>query len=162
MSKTAERKLSASARKTTVLVMYGAYGLACALWVAAGGLKTVPIATAVVALLLLSLSALIVLFQRTRYWKWGNSPDAELDEFQISSRNAAYKNAYVIVASFSLLIMLAARIGYDITHFTLAESAREFLFWGWFLLVLTLPAALLAWTEKAPDDDEEELVAVRR
>jgi membrane-associated PAP2 superfamily phosphatase len=50
--------------------------------------------------------------------------------------------------------MLAARIGYDVTQFTVTESAREFLFWGWFLLVLTLPAALLAWTEKPLDDDE--------
>jgi hypothetical protein len=154
MTNVSERRLSASARKTTVLVMYGAYGVAAALWVAAGGLKTGLTAIAVVALLLLSLGAVILLFQNTRYWKWGNSPDAELDEFQLSSRNAAYKNAYVIIASFSLLVMLAARIGHDITQFTVTESAREFLFWGWFLLVLTLPAALLAWTEKPLDDDE--------
>jgi hypothetical protein len=154
MTKVSERRLSASARKITVLVMYGAYGLACALWVAAGGLKTAPTAIGIVALLLLSLGAVILLFQNTRYWKWGNSPDAELDEFQLSSRNAAYKNAYVIIASFSLLVMLAARIGHDVTQFTVTESAREFLFWGWFLLVLTLPAALLAWTEKPLDDDE--------
>jgi hypothetical protein len=121
---------------------------------AAGGLKTAPTAIGIVALLLLSLGAVILLFQNTRYWKWGNSPDAELDEFQLSSRNAAYKNAYVIIASFSLLVMLAARIGHDVTQFTVTESAREFLFWGWFLLVLTLPAALLAWTEKPFDDDE--------
>src|SRR4028119_812743 len=118
-----ERRLSASARKATVLVMYGAYGAACALWLIAGGLKTVPTAISIVALLLLSLGALILLFQNTRYWKWGNSPDAELDEFQISSRNAAYKSAYVIIASFSLLVMLVARIGHDVTQFTVTESA---------------------------------------
>lgn len=163
MTERAERTLSAAARKTTVLTMYGAYAAACALWLAAGGLKSVPVAAAVVALLLLSMGALILLFQRTRYWKWGNSPDADLDEFQIASRNAAYKNAYVIVASLSLLFMLGARVGYDITRLTVSDSAGEFLFWGWFLLVLTLPAALLAWTENAPDDEEEdELVAVRR
>jgi hypothetical protein len=160
MTKARERQLSASARKATVLVMYGAYAVACALWLIVGGLKTVAAALAIVALLLLSLGALILLFQNTRYWKWGNSPDADLDEFQISSRNAAYKSAYVIIASFSLLAMLAARIGHDVTQFTVPESAREFLFWGWFLLVLTLPAALLAWTEK-PLDDDEGLEAVR-
>ena len=154
MTKAGERRLSAAARKATVIVMYGAYGVACALWLIVGGLKTVPAALAIVALLLLSLGALILLFQNTRYWKWGNSPDADLDEFQISSRNAAYKSAYIIVASFSLLVMLAARIGHDVTPFTVTESAREFLFWGWFLLVLTLPAALLAWTEKPLDDDD--------
>ncbi|HZG07479.1 MAG TPA: hypothetical protein VEZ70_00700 [Allosphingosinicella sp.] len=162
MSKVSERSLSAAVRKSTVLVMYGAYGVACVLWVFAEGLRTLPIAISVVALLLLSLGALILLFQKTRYWKWGNSPDAELDEFQISSRNAAYKNAYIIVASVSLLVMFAARIGYDVTQITVTESAGEILFWGWFLLVLTLPAALLAWTEKPFDDDEDELGIARR
>lgn len=153
MTNTNERFLSAIARKTLVLTLYGAYGLAVALWVAAGGLQPLPVAISIVTLLLISLGALIILFQRTRYWKWGNSPDANLDEFQVASRNAAYKSAYFIVASVSLLVMLIARIGADTTDIVITESAREFLFWGWFLLVFTLPAALLAWTEKPLDDD---------
>jgi hypothetical protein len=153
MANTNEKTLSALARKTAVLVMYGAYGVAVALWVAAGGLRPLSMAVLIVALLLLSLGALIVLFQRTRYWKWGNSPDADLDEFQIASRNAAYKTAYIIVAALTLLIMFIGRIGSDTTDIAISESAREFTFWGWFMLVLTLPAALLAWTEKPLDDD---------
>lgn len=160
MTKTNERTLSTNARKTAVLTMYGAYGIAVALWIVAGGLRPLPIAITIVTLLLLSMGSLIVLFQRTRYWKWGNSPDAELDEFQVSSRNTAYKNAYFIIASVSLLVMFIARIGADTTDIEITESAREFLFWGWFLLVLTLPAALLAWTEKPIDDDG--VVATRR
>jgi cell division protein FtsW (lipid II flippase) len=140
--------------------MYGAYGLAMALWVAAGGLRPLPVAVLIVALLLLSLGSLIVLFQRTRYWKWGNSPDADLDEFQVASRNEAYKTAYIIVATLTLLVMFIGRIASDTTDFVISESAREFMFWGWFLLVLTLPAALLAWTEKPLDDDG--VLAARR
>jgi len=153
MADTNEKTLSASARKTAVVVMYGAYGVAVALWAAAGGLRPLPMAALIVGLLLLSLGALIVLFQRTRYWKWGNSPDADLDEFQIASRNAAYKTAYIIVAALTLLIMFIGRVGSDTTEVAISESAREIMFWGWFLLVLTLPAALLAWTEKPLDDD---------
>jgi len=153
MANTEERTLSTAARKAAVLVMYGAYSGAVALWVAAGGLSPLPIAILIVALLLLSLGALFVLFQRTHYWKWGNSPDADLDEFQVASRNAAYKTAYVIVASLTLLVLFLGRIASDMTDFAISESAREFLFWGWFMLVLTLPAALLAWTEKPLDDD---------
>lgn len=160
MANSNERTLSTPARKSAVLVMYGAYGVAAALWVAAGGLRPLPVAVVIVILLLLSLGSLLVLFQRTRYWKWGNSPDADLDEFQVASRNAAYKTAYVIVATLTLLIMFAGRIASDTTELVISESAREFMFWGWLMLVLTLPAALLAWTEKPLDDDG--VVATRR
>ena len=160
MTSTNDRTLGTAGRKTAVLTMYGAYGTAVTLWVIAGGLRPLPMAVVIVTLLLVSLGSLIFLFQRTRYWKWGNSPDADLDEFQVASRNAAYKNAYIIVASLSLLVMFVARIASDTTDITISESAREFMFWGWFLLVLTLPAALLAWTEKPLDDDG--IVAARR
>jgi hypothetical protein len=56
--------------------------------------------------------------------------------------------------------MFIGRIASDTTDFVISESAREFMFWGWFLLVLTLPAALLAWTEKPLDDDG--VLAARR
>ncbi|HZF41986.1 MAG TPA: hypothetical protein VEZ48_01090 [Sphingomonadaceae bacterium] len=160
MANTNERTLSTKARKTTVLVMYGAYGIAIALWVAAGGLRPLPVAFLIVALLLVSLGSLFVLFQRTRYWKWGNSPDTDLDEFQIASRNAAYKSAYMIVATLTLFIMFVGRLVMDATSVVISDSARELMFWGWFMLVLTLPAALLAWTERPLDDDG--FVAARR
>jgi hypothetical protein len=133
--------------------MYGAYGIAIALWVAAGGLRPLPVALLIVAFLLVSLGSLFVLFQRTRYWKWGNSPDTDLDEFQIASRNAAYKTAYIIVATLTIWIMFVGRIAADVTTIAISDATREFMFWGWFMLVLTLPAALLAWTEKPLDDD---------
>lgn len=153
MANPSERTLSAGARKTAVVVMYGAYGVAVALWVDADGLRPLPIAIVIIALLLLSFASLFALFQRTRYWKWSNSPDADLDEFQVAFRNEAYKTAYVIVAALTLLFMFAARIASDTTDIAISESAREFIFWGWFMLVLTLPAALLAWTEKPLDED---------
>jgi hypothetical protein len=137
--------------------MYGAYGVAASLWVAAGGLRSLPVAIIIIALLLASLSSVFVLFQRTRYWKWGNSPDSDLDEFQIASRNAVYKNAYIIVAVLTLLILFIGRIVSDTAEVTIGEPAREILFWGWFLLVITLPAALLAWTEKPLEEDAAEV-----
>lgn len=161
MSRTSNRRLSGREKKAGIVVLYSAYGLAAALWIGAGGLRPWPVAVAVVILMLAVFGSLGMLFQRTHYWKWGNSPDAELDEFEIASRNSAYKTAYVLVASLSLLAMLAARIGADLVAFTFSETARELLFWGWFLLVATLPAAILAWTEK-PVDDEDEPVAAHR
>jgi len=161
MSGTSKRQLSALERKTGVVVLYGAYALGSALWIGAGGLRSWPIAVAVLLLVLAVFGALGMLFQRTHYWKWGNSPDADLDEFEIASRNSAYKNAYVVVATLSLLGMLIARIGGDLVPFRLSETALELLFWGWFLIVTTLPAAILAWTEKPIDDDDEPLAARR-
>lgn len=161
MTATPKRKLSGPERKIAVVVLYGAYGLAAALWIGAGGLWPWPIAIAVLLLGLAVFGALGMLFQNTRYWKWGNSPDADLDEFEIASRNNAYRSAYVAVATFSLLAMLMARIGADLIPLRLSDTAIELLFWGWFLVVTTLPAAILAWTEK-PFEDDDEPAAARR
>lgn len=161
MTATPKRKLSGRERKTGVVVLYGAYGLAAALWIGAGGLRPWPIAIAVLLLVLAVFGSLGMLFQSTRYWKWGNAPDACLDEFEIASRNSAYKSAYVVVATASLLGMLIARIGADLIPFRFSETALELLFWGWFLIVTTLPAAILAWTEKPVDDDDEPAAARR-
>lgn len=147
------RQLSAFTRKAGVLVLYGAYGLAAALWIGVGGLRPWPVATAIVLLMLAVFAALGMLFRSTHYWKWGNSPDSELDEFEIASRNSAYKSAYVVVATASLVAMLIMRIGIDVAALRFSDMALELLFWGWFLVVATLPAALLAWTERPLDDD---------
>jgi len=151
---THERRLSAGTRKIAVVVMYGAYAAAAGLWAGAGGLTSIPLAASVVALFALVFAALGILFRGTRYWKWGNAPDICLDEFQIASRNAAYKSAYVIVSVLALTALFAERILHDTTAWSIDDRARDLIFWGWFLLVLTLPAAILVWTEKPVDDDE--------
>ena len=149
-----ERQMTAAKRKVIVVVMYGAFAAAAGLWAAAGGLKPLPVAALVTAGILVSLAALVMLLQGTHFWRWGNAPDQDLDEFERASRNEAYRTSYVTVATLSLLALISIRIGSDLTTFRIADSAMDILFWGWFLLVVTLPTAVLAWKAKTFEDDD--------
>lgn len=80
--------------------------------------------------------------------------DAMLDERQTALRNRAYLNGYRVLGALTILAalycMLAQGAGWWLPRTDLALQA---VFWGVWLLVTTLPTALLAWTE--PDSGDE-------
>jgi len=103
--------------------------------------------------LILVAASLSTLFRNTRYWRWGNAPDADLDEYQVETRDRAYRWSYSLIVTLGLLGLLGFRIANDATGFSLNETQYELLFWGWLLIGATLPSALLAWNEQPLDED---------
>jgi hypothetical protein len=105
-----------------------------------------------IALIALSLAAsgygLYKLFHKTELWKLGNSPDQDLDERQIRVRDVAYRFAYSLTATFTFLGLFYVSVALDKDLWlprTYDEAST--LMWAAFILLLTLPSAVLAWTE---------------
>lgn len=152
MTSGSERRLSAPQRRATVVAIYASYVAAALLWVIAATSNAVVL---LLFVLLLSASgiAIVLLFKGTRYWRWGNAPDHLLDEFEVSTRNAAFRHAYWIIAVLPAAYLFATQHAQDSIGWMIGDRVRDVLFWGWYLLVLTLPAATLAWQEDARADD---------
>jgi hypothetical protein len=78
-----------------------------------------------------------------------DAPDAALDERQIARRNAAYRQAYVILATGVMLALLLLYIAADGRRidFTLEPRHIHALFWAATGAGALLPSAIMAWTE---------------
>lgn len=78
--------------------------------------------------------------------------DQELDERQLHLRNAAYLSAYRIVGALVVSALIYAQLATDFGWWLPdTYNAWQAVFWGAWILVVTLPTALLAWSE--PDLD---------
>jgi hypothetical protein len=78
--------------------------------------------------------------------------EADLDERELAVRNAAYVTAYRAVAVYSVFESLALIYSSELSAST-ARLLRLWLFIPLVGMVLTLPAAVILWTE--PDVPEE-------
>lgn len=87
-----------------------------------------------------------------RTWDVANEPDAALDERERSIRDRAYRRSYAVIASAYLLTVIYAAIGHDSGILWLPRTWNELqaIMWGVLLLTLTLPPAVVAWTEPDP------------
>jgi hypothetical protein len=135
-----------------VLAMYSAYPLGLLLLEGPAGL-----AGHVAGLVLITLSFVLAwrLWQ-TPFWRAGNQPDCALDERERALRDRAYRRAYTIAGTAVLLGLVYVQLAFDsddrIRYWLPAgfdEASR--LFWGAFLVLITLPAAILAWDREALD-----------
>lgn len=77
-------------------------------------------------------------------------PDAAIDERMLQVRNAAYRLAYVIVASVATTLLLIGSLASDIPRLQWQPAPHHIEAALWFFIVLTiaLPSAILAWTER--------------
>ena len=75
-----------------------------------------------------------------------------LDERELAVRNAAYFTAYRVVAVYSIIAWMALICSFDLSA-SIALSLRLWLFIPLLTMVLTLPPAVVLWTE--PDVPEE-------
>lgn len=89
----------------------------------------------------------------------GDDVDDRLDERQLAERNAAYLDAYRVVAAVVVLGLIWMAIGTDKGFWWIPSTYNEWndLIWGAFLLTLNLPSAFLMW--RAPDADDVEAPA---
>lgn len=82
--------------------------------------------------------------------------EAMLDERQLALRNRTYLNAYRVLGALvvlgALYVMLAHGSGWWLPRTNLALQA---VFWGVWLLAVTLPTAILAWSEPDADSPDE-------
>lgn len=96
----------------------------------------------------LIMGTFIYLYVDTNLWNLGNAPDKDLDERQIQVRDNAYRYAYMGLATGLLLGGIYYTLAVDKALWlpSTYDQANYFL-WGIILLTLTLPSAILAWTE---------------
>ncbi len=92
---------------------------------------------------------LIYLYANTNLWNLGNAPDKDLDERQVQVRNNAYRHAYTVMASLVVLFGLYYAIALDKEVLWIPQTYDQasYFLWGAILLTMTLPSAILAWTE---------------
>jgi hypothetical protein len=139
-------------RRGSVVALYGSYVIICA-GVAVNANATTPIVHAVAGALMLAGGAaacygVVTLLGRT-FVNAPNVRDSALDERQRARRNEALVRAYPVIGMFtavSLLYMMAGDAWPALRNDTVIEA----LFWGIFLLAISLPSAIIAWTEPDP------------
>jgi hypothetical protein len=76
----------------------------------------------------------------------------DLDERELAVRNAAYFKAYRVVAVYAIIAWMALICSFDLRA-SIALSLRVWLFIPLLTMALTLPPAVILWTE--PDVPEE-------
>ena len=148
-------RLSRRARRAAI----GATALATAAALAVLALLTEPGSTAAsllkLAIAVTTLVGFAFVMTRSIHWFVGNAPDEALDERELALRNRSYFRAYALFAG------LAVAAG-----FYFLDLAPDFglwmpvhydqwwaVVWGFLVLALGAPAALLAWDEADPDGD---------
>ena len=76
----------------------------------------------------------------------------DLDERELAVRNAAYFTAYRVVAVYSIIAWMAVIYSFELST-SAARSLMLWLFISLLTMILTLPPAVILWTE--PDVPEE-------
>lgn len=144
--------LKQSTRRWLVIGCYGGYALLILAWI-----FVAPSALRSVSLLVIGLICVICmgLLLMPNILGISDGDQALLDERQRNFRNAMYVRAYQILGVVLLGIGLYGYIASDSKTWWLPQSSLELqgVFWGLWLFVMTLPAALIAWLE--PDGLED-------
>jgi len=143
------RSLSRTARRLSVIALFAGLGAGAGLMVAGNITGSLALTLAAVPAYLLAAIAIGLLFTRTRYWRWGNAPDADLDEFELQLRNRAYVHAYATIATLTFLGWVYWDFATDLGLWLPPSEGGigAVLMWSYFLFILKLPAALVAWAD---------------
>ena len=90
------------------------------------------------------------------WWDRANQVDAALDERERAVRDRAYRSSYTVVGTLCVTTVVYAAIAADSGRGWLPSTSNEWqaVVWGVLLLVMTIPTAVLAWTEPDPVPDE--------
>lgn len=137
-------------RRTLVVVMYLGYPLGAVIWKLGAERDDLVLWAAGAGLVTLAFATAALLFGAHRqYWQWGNAPERELDERQVTVRNRAYVTAYAAFVTLTFLALMYGAVAIDKAWWlptTWGEASA--VVWGALLLGTTLPAAILAWTDR--------------
>ena len=141
--------LKRSTRRWLVIGCYGGYVLLVLVWVFASpalirlGLQLLFGLTSVMCMGMLMMPNILGI---------SDGDQALLDERQRGFRNAMYVRAYQMLTLLVMALSLYVYIASDSKMGWLPQSNLELqaVFWGIFIFVTTLPAALIAWLEPDP------------
>ena len=134
-------------RRTLVLAVYLGYAALVLAW------TLLPVLLSWAATALLGLLVLISTVRLLQPQRLGISdgPDTALDERQIATRNGQYLNAYRVLAAVTVLMavyyLVAQDRGWWLPH---SSAESQLVFWAVWIFAVTLPTALIAWTEDEP------------
>ena len=144
-------------RRWSVVALYGSYVISCASVAIAALLPGKPAQLTAGALLIAGVASagygLVTLLGRT-FVNAPNIREEALDERERARRSEALSRAYPFIGMFSavcLVYMMAGDAWPWLRNFTVIEA----LFWGTFLLAISLPSAIIAWTEPDPLPEAE-------
>jgi hypothetical protein len=126
--------------------MYGAYCAGAALQWTQHEVPRQPQVLIILALFGISIAAGALVFVDGYYWRWSSAKVMVLDEREVAARDRVFSSAYRWIAGVSLVGCFAWQAGWNPTHPLSVDS--NVIFWGYMWLLATLPAALLAWTER--------------
>ena len=138
------RTIPLTRRRVVVVLQLISYPLTFALSYAAG----LTISGASLSALVFFAAVSAYLYYKTGLWQFGNAPDGQLDERQVQVRNRAYRLAYagvcMLIMLFLAYLQLAPGLQWPIPS---GSGQINPLFWGVYTFIVTLPSAILAWTE---------------
>lgn len=137
-----------AARRLLVLVAYVGYALLVLAW----SFLPAPAKWLLIAPLGLAVITAAGMLLAPRLLGISDGADNELDERQLAARNRTYLAAYRVLGVLALLSALYYMVATSDGKWWLPRTDRETqaLFWGVWLVAVTLPAALAAWTEPDP------------
>jgi hypothetical protein len=145
------RLVSQKIRRLLVLGCYGGYLTLVLTWVLVPQPLRSPLTLVIGLLCLICMGALHL----PNLLGISSGEDRLLDERQREFRNKMYLLAYQILGAIVMILALYAYIAADSKTLWLPNGELELqaVFWGIWVLVTTLPAALVAWLE--PDTTGE-------
>lgn len=153
-SASSTRELGRGSRRSVILLVYGGY--AAAAYAVASGMLDGSVMPSVQALIVgvLAWTGVWILSRMSRHWRWGQAPDAMLDEREVVTRYRAYHLAYVLYNGCVFMGLVALSFFADLTYVSnFGYPQVSALLWGVFLLGWTLPSTILAWID-SPIRDE--------
>ena len=131
-------------RRAAVMLMVGAYLAGTILQWEQHEIARQPQANIILALFALSFAIGALLFAGTHYGRWGITKNKALDEREIATRNKVYAGAYQVMAWISAALL----IWWQFAQPRPLGVDANVVFWGYVLLISTLPASLLAWNDR--------------
>jgi hypothetical protein len=140
-------------RRALVIGCYGGYALFVLAWV----VTATPLREVLTLLLGLLCVTCMGMLLMPNVLGVSDGMETLLDERQRAFRHRAYVRAYALLSGLVVATALYTFIAVDSGRLWLPQGglSLQAVFWGVLLLVLTLPTALIAWTEPEPPSDLE-------
>jgi hypothetical protein len=157
------RQLPRATARALLIALYTLYPIGCALQLAPGAAAgSATFSMVGLGLVALAVAAFIVL-AGSSLQRQAQEEEPRLDERELAERNRAAYRAYSVFSGVVLLGMIYLMLRQDLIDSgkldlwapTTSEHWNA-LFWGFIMLSLTLPAAVLAFQKAEPEEETDE------
>lgn len=140
---------SVFARRLFVLAIYGGFAALVALLYGQGLDKMMLDSFPGAILGVASWGGIGLFVLQRHYWSWGHAPAETLDERQLSTRLNAYWAAYTILGTLVFVGLVGLSLASDLLRIdNWRPEYAPAAVWGVFLLIMTLPNAILMWNDR--------------